>query len=271
MIVCIVAAGCASDPPDPTRGPTATADPDPALSASLAVASLAKASFDPTSHLVICDPYPNQISEDAGEASVMCGDGALLALRAITHVGGTDVQRLYLRRAPCDAGPCPDDALHTARVSAWLHQGRAWVAVDSRLDRVTVTAADGGVAWPTIKSPDPASGEPISIADAPADLARREPVPSCGAVDIAEETVEVAERCFLAAVLRGEKVELLERLYSVEGDPVTVLYRFEGRGAVIRSASGESGVWQRYAGGLILDPDGGFSFDPWPDTESTLE
>jgi hypothetical protein len=50
-----------------------------------------------------------------------------------------------------------------------------------------------------------------------------------------------------------------------------VFARMPWKSAAMSMTLRESGVWHRHAGGLILDPDQGFSFDPWPETESTLE
>lgn len=76
--------------------------------------------------------------------------------------------------------------------------------------------------------------------------------------------------CFQAAVLAGRPAELLDRVYGTEGGEITLLYRFDGRGAILRYSQ-DSGEWLRQAGSMNLGvtPDM-WSFDPWWGTDKQL-
>ena len=266
LAITVLIAACSA----PTPTPSAPPDPTPVATSSsvvLAIDSLPNARFDPPTTLVVCDFDPIQADSDAGETTISCTDGALLAMRALAGAQITDIDRLYLQRRPCGAGPCSRNVLDTALVTAWFGPESATVALDSRSQQVVVATDVPPTEWPSAGSSEAPSAPPIVMADAPEPLLSRDPLPSCGAVDIAVAPAGVPEACFFGAVLRGSTAELLEKVYSTEGDPITLLYRYEGTGAIIRYRTDEAGGWDVEAGGLILDPGGtSFSFDVWPET-----
>ena len=263
----LIGASCGGPNPSATAV-VSTASPLAPAALVLEVAALPRVSLDPAANTAVCDPEPASANLDAGETTIFCRDSLELAVRALTAAGFAPIQRLYLHRPVCAATPCSANELNAAIVVGWTASGPSSVAIDARSSLVRVTTPDPSIAWPaTGTSTAPAVDRP-EIAGAPAEIAQRTPYPFCGHADMGQPAS--VEGCFRDAVLAGRPAELLERVFSTEGDPVDWLDRFDGLGAVVRYAS-ESGGWTRQAGSMIVyaDPNA-WSFDPWPETTTVI-
>jgi hypothetical protein len=97
---------------------------------------------------------------------------------------------------------------------------------------------------PRVGTPDLGTGLPAAIRDRPR-------VPFCGAEDLTapDAFATAARRCFLGGVLAGVPVELVSRSFSTEGEALLTLYRFTGRGAVLRYVRTPAG-WTGSACGI---------------------
>lgn len=92
------------------------------------------------------------------------------------------------------------------------------------------------------------------------DVERRAPLPSCGHESVTREGgYDVgARRCFWEAYRAGRPAEFVSTSVSVEGDPVTTIYRSVAPGRVeiyvdARRDRFGSGRWEKYTGtGLRL-------------------
>ena len=147
------------------------------------------------------------------------------------------------------------------------------VALDSRLDQVTVTTEDPSASWPSASSTERPSAEALTVADAPREISRRKAFPSCGVDDIARGERDDPDRCFLDAVLTGGRAEFLEFAYGTEGGRFQFFYRYDGGGAPQRYRTDDAGSWVREDGALILNPEccrSSWSFEPWSGTETRL-
>jgi hypothetical protein len=184
---------------------------------------------------VICEAW----GSEPPPSTIDCGDAVSLGLAAIGAEGAASVRRLDFRfAAPCGAATC-----------AGRRPDAGWVLARSEsFDTLVVPVAidlDGVLrAWPPIDGPvqpDPPFRPPARLApdlgpSGPAELRDRVALPFCG-----EETMRdpdafdrAARTCFLDGVLAGSPVELVSRAWSTEGHPITTVYRYPGRGAVLR-------------------------------------
>jgi len=226
------------------------------------------AGLDPASLTAACDPEPAQATPLAGEATIFCGDGLLLGLRALSTVGTTSFGHLYLQRPVCAATPCTTDELSVATVTGWSSDGGFSVRLDSRLSSTGVPVPDASTVWPAVgASAVPAPARP-EIPGAPSEIAGRVAYPYCGEAELGDPTTTLG--CFRDSVLGGWKAELVQKVFGTEGGELTWVYRFDGQGAITRYA-GSGGTWQRQSGTLILGTTPlAWDFDPWPDTDVTL-
>lgn len=92
------------------------------------------------------------------------------------------------------------------------------------------TTSPAGSPTGTAGSPVAATSEPtqVAFAGAPGRVALREPLPLCGVEQTSgpENAPEAAlRRCVLDAFLGGRPAELVSKLTTIEGSPVTVIYR----------------------------------------------
>jgi len=239
----------------------------------VSIDTLPRREFDRRSPLVICDPYPTQSDSDAGDSTLVCSEGSNLAWRAVLSLTEGPVDRLYLRRPMCTTYPCTREQLDTAIVDTWWAGGSMSVALDSRLDHVTITTDDPSASWPSASSTERPPAKALIVADAPREIARREVLPSCGVDDIALAEHGDPDRCFLDAVLTGGRAEFLEFAYGTEGGRFQFLYRYDGDGAPQRYRTDDAGSWVQENGALILNPDccrSSWSFEPWWGTDTRL-
>jgi hypothetical protein len=105
-----------------------------------------------------------------------------------------------------------------------------------------VRGTDGGLyVFPPQPGPAPApppafDPPPVQRPDfpgAPPEVRNREPYPFCGRRQPFSEE-DGFGRCFVLAVESGSPAELIADHFSIEGDPVTIVYRFSGAGAVTK-------------------------------------
>jgi hypothetical protein len=111
--------------------------------------------------------------------------------------------------------------------------------------RVARAASGALQVWPPTATPLPPAPRfdpPARVApdlgpDTPRGLRDREAYPYCGDEDLgpSKSFDAPARRCFVDGLLARSPVELTSRSPSTEGDPVLTLYRFGGRGSVLRS------------------------------------
>ena len=278
LVATLMLASCGPSPSpiaSPVTSPTAPsvvdppslepASPTPTAVPMLEIDALPSASLDPATQTAVCDPEARQAIIDAGEATINCDDSLVLGLRALTTVVRAPIERLYFRRPVCQATPCTDDELSTAIVTGWTAEDAFSVALDSRLTVVGMPMSDTSVVWPVAgTSLAPAVERPV-VKGAPGEVARRTPYPFCGRAEVGKPP-SVLE-CFRDAVLAGRPAEALERVYETEGGEITWLYRFNGRGMILRY-SDESGQWLRQAGLIYLGTTPAtWDFDPWWGTD----
>jgi hypothetical protein len=240
----------------------------------LAIADLPRIELQTVDATAVCDPQPNQADIDAGETTVFCSDGIALALAVVQTVTKDPVSRLYLRRPTCASARCSEDELSTAEVTAWTATQAFAVQLDSRLETVVQPSVVDDDAWPAAgNGPAPAVGRP-SIKGAPREVAQRDTYPFCGRAELGEPP-DVGG-CFRDAVLAGRRVEMVERVYGIEGGEVLWIYRYDGDGRLIRyqhdqSDSGDghfNDTWRRDEGAMILGiTSQAWDFDPWWGTE----
>ena len=247
----------------PSSSPTAaaSASPSPIPSSSLVIDALPTVPPDPATLTTVCDPEAAQVSLDAGEATIFCVDGVQVGLRAISSVTTAPIERLYFHRPTCVAIPCTPDELGTATVVGWTASEAFSVGLDSRLDTVATPVQGAAAPWPVAGSSAAPAAKRLDLGGAPKEVADRTPYPFCGEAEIGEPASVTV--CFRDAVLSGRSAEMIEHVFSTEGDPVTWLFRFGGHGAVTRYMA-EKGHWQRQAGSMILGVTStSWDFDPW--------
>ena len=265
VTIAVAAWGCIAEDTLPTGAPSsspATTIP----SASRALPSEGTPADSPGSPSPIPDLVPIEVRIDAvtviceswgGElppSTIDCGDAVALGLAALGGERAASVRRLEFRfGALCGEAPCaerrPDLGWVLARSASF----------DSLVVRLDLDADGGLRAWPPIDGPvlpDPAFRPPAVAAPdlgkaAPKELRDREPLPFCGDESMTDPDAfdTPARRCFLDGVLSGTPVELLSREWSTEGQPVTKVYRFLGRGAVLQYVQAE-GRWTVLACGI---------------------
>ena len=275
----LVAAGCAPTQPSgtapgtsslataPLASPTSPMSPTPAAShtpsaspESPAIASpspdavkVKLVRVDPAIVLQVCETYeiPDPDNPpDEGIHALPCEDaiGAALAWLGdeAATVGRADV------RYSCFDGSCPARDPDRAYVTV--------VSEASTTQEVTVARTGDGL-WiegvasrPALEAPafTPPRVRRPDIAGAPSTVAHRTPLPLCG-----EETApmggpydEAARTCFLDGVLAGSPVELITHSRGTEGQPGTVVYRFEGRGIVTYTTVDDH--WESLVSGIRL-------------------
>src|SRR6185369_6096721 len=187
--------------------------------------------------------------------AIDCGDAVALGLAALGGERAASVRRVDVHfGALCGDVVCPD-----RRADAGWIVARA-ASFDSLIVRLENDPTTGVLqAWPPVAGPTqpdptfraPERKAPDIEASAPAELRDREAVPFCG-----EETMRdpdafnrAARTCFLDGVLAGVPVELVSRTPTTEGRWITTVYRYLGRGGVLRSVGGADG-WVAAACGI---------------------
>jgi hypothetical protein len=231
----------------------------------LALDTVPAVAFDPAVTTTMCDPYL-VLRPDAGvEDRIACADGIVLGAGAIRTETQAPFSRVYLSRPACAALECVEAAVASADVTAWAADGSAaWhatiTAAPDGTQAVSVGIRGAAATWPTGPGSAPAVERP-EIARAPSAIAKRTPLPYCGATEYQDDPI--AWTCFLSAVLAGQPAELIEHASGTEGGAIVFLYRFEGRGAVVEY-EGSEGVWHMSPGTVIPNGDGAtFSFEQW--------
>jgi hypothetical protein len=244
-----VVAGCSADPaptgpPAPLRTIATTGSaPEPALAASPLPADVVPADVQLDTETLVCESWGSEPPVGA----IQCRGAASLALAAMGPEQAARVERLDVGFGDrCGTGPCPDRRPDVGWVLARFATGAV------RLIHVATDPAGGLRVWPPVmgEAPAPVAFRPPARTapdlgpDAPSALRDREPYPFCGREDIGsvESYDVVARRCFVDGVLAGSPVELLSQSVSTEGDAVLTVYRFGGRGSVVRSVRA-GGAW----------------------------
>jgi hypothetical protein len=258
------AAPSASGTPSATPSPP-SAEPSPVV---LAFDDLPEPETDDTTRpLAVCQPVPGQALPDGGDDLVGCGEGIEIGLRAIRTATTNPFDRVLLVRPTCAVAPCSEEALATGTVVAW--NGRAWqTSLDFRTRTATAPTASTEP-WPSAEEAAPAIKRP-AIDGAPAEVARREPLPFCGAAEVGEPPA--VNRCFLAAMFAGRPAEMIETLYGTEGGTVHVVIRFLGSGPIVTYQNGVDAQarplpWYRQLDAAWLAPDG-VHWSPTPLTKA---
>jgi hypothetical protein len=272
-LVAMVSAACGM--PDPpiiasattlrSTGPVATDPVAPADSATptpsrtpesgLAIGSLRRPRFDPTKLTVVCGRNRADLDGDLPQPSIECATGRggalALGLAAIQTVADRPIERLYLQGNRCPTTGCTDEAFQVGTVVGWTKNGDAYrTLIDLRISRVSVPIRDDSIEWPRFGTSEaPAIQRPV-IKTAPAEVTDRTPYPFCGVATLGEPP-SVA-RCFRDAVLDARPAEMILHTTGAEGFPMLELYRFAGKGVVVRYRRAE-GQWSRTAGTLILE------------------
>ena len=242
---------------------TATPTPSPTPEPTIAVEALPVVTLDPRVTTAVCDPYPGQAFPESQDVTLACVDGLEYGYRAIRTVTSDPIHRLYLQRPPCPTAPCSDEALNAATITGWSDGGAWSVVVDLRISATSVPLPAPGAEWPIAASSRvPATKRP-SVADAPAELLKRAALPFCGHAEVgAPESVRA---CFRNAVLQGRPAEMIEQDYGTEGDPVLLVIRTTGAGAVVQYL-GTAGTWRRQFGAMTLGIiASAWSFEPLSD------
>jgi len=207
--------------------------------------------------VAVCDPSPAALQTEPVEELLFCGDGLKLGLRAIRTATREPIERAYLRLPTC-AGPCTRPELSTGSLTAWTSSGPWTTDLDAVAGTATVPRPDDTASWLAIQAPIPEIARP-RIADGPAELANRKPLPYCGHSELGEPAA--VPRCFLAAVLAGRPAEAVDTSYGVEGGTILRVLRFGGFGPVLAweqevDSNGEHTGWNRYPAAIVLAPHG---------------
>lgn len=226
----------------PDAGPT----PIPGLQPS----ALSLAAFT-----VICESW----GAEPAAPTIDCGEAAALALGAIGAERAGSIRWLDVHFGDRCTTPdrCterrPDVGSVVARSASF----------ETLAVRVAIDPNGSLEAWPPVSGavePPPAfTPPPVHLPDLgtglPARLRDREPAPLCGAEDLTSpDGFSTSGRaCFLGGVRAGVPVELVSRSVSTEGDPLLTLYRFTGRGAVLRYVRAADG-WTAIACGISSIP-----------------
>lgn len=240
--------------PFPTLAPVSPspfASSSPAPSASAVVYlnpnTLPPASLEEEDATSICDPEANQFDPNAG-ATVPCDSGTVLGLRAL-HLEIAQVDRIYLRRMPCQQMPCSTTELSVITVTGWSGDRAMSVVYDNEHFTITAPVPDPLALWPSPQPVEPPPVERVDIAGAPREVRERDPYPYCGEAPDGPSPIRT---CFRAAVLDGRPVEMIDH-NIVTGD-IWVM-RFDGQGLLWRYGEAEGGGWFRDRGSMILGID----------------
>jgi hypothetical protein len=222
----------------------------------------------------VCDSQPAQGDLEAGQATIYCSDSLALAVAAVRTITPEAPVRLYFHRPPCVTVPCSADDLSTATVTVWTASAAYDVRLDSRLETVTApTVVDATVRWPASEDATPPKVARATIKGAPRAIAERAPYPYCGRAEVSEPPDVLA--CFRAAVLQGRPAEMIDQVYGTEGGEVLWIYRYDGKGRLLRfqhdqsvNADGTSAEqWDRVEGAMTLGINASnWNFDPWDGT-----
>ena len=268
LLAAALVAGCLAEPPPSRPADRPTAAPSTGALASGAAPpgtpTAAPAGSSPVAspgsgQTPIPDLRPSETSlapytvlcEDWGgeppATTIDCGDAVGLALAAIGDGPGASVRRLeFWFGDGCDRGvPC---AVRRADIG-WVIARAA--PSDTLAVRLAIDPTGELRAWPAL--PGPALPSPAFVPptgptgdlgpDLPAALRDRTPAPSCGTEDLTQPDAfaTAARTCFLGGVLAGVPVELVSRSFSTEGHAIVTLFRFTGRGAVLRFVRSDAG------------------------------
>lgn len=239
VLACLAvgALGCSVttlDPPGPTGSTQASSTPM-AVSAvpdETPLPDLPALAIDPARILQWCDPWPGL---DPEVQPIDCTEAIEAAVRATGPLQGSIFQADSHYSPPC---VIPD---------------RCGPALPNRAFVILLSRAAGPLLVEVVRTPDQAimafapkpgpAPSPAPAMDPPAvqrpnfpgasdEFREREPFPFCGRGEMFEERPAI-NRCFVLSVRSGTPAEMILDGSSVEGDPVTVIYRFAGSGAVI--------------------------------------
>jgi hypothetical protein len=233
--------------------------------------------LDPTAQTAICDAPPNALDPGAGESKISCTDAIIDGVRALSADLRAEISHVRVTAQRCAVERCTTTELSTSTVIAWTTTNEAWsTVIEVGLPEGSGVWASPAVretkpSWPSLEAKTPAIRRP-TIDGAPSIVAGRPPYPFCGTIEpFGGGDAAKGWSCFLAAVLAGRPAELLEHAVSGGGDPLVMVYRYSGAGAVVRF-SGAGGKWNRANGSIILPPPGTtvWSYEPWPDSPTPL-
>ena len=232
--------------PSPTRPAGGTASPSesaPSAGAPTPLADPPPITRPLAEFTIVCADW----AADPPPELVECADAARLALAAIGGERAASVRRLDIGFGdPC---PGPSACVPAADVRWAVARSAAFETLDVRVAR----DASGELrVWPPVEGrPEPPPGftAPAATApdlgpDAPATIRDRPAVPYCGREDQASpDTFDTkARRCFFDGIGAWVGVELVSAAASTEGEAVTTVYRFTGRGAIERFVRA-GGTW----------------------------
>jgi hypothetical protein len=218
------------------------------------IPDLAPSSVPLSLFTLVCESW----SGEPPTAVIDCAAAASLALAAIGGEPAATVRRLDVRFGDrCEDGPCAENRADVVRVVARSAE------FDTVAVRVALDPAGELRAWPPIAGPTeppPAFAPPSAAApdlgpELPDELRLRPPVASCGAEDLVEPDAFATDvrTCFLGGVLAGVPVEFASRGFSTEGQALLTLYRFAGRGPILRYIRTHAG-WSGAACGISPIP-----------------
>jgi hypothetical protein len=236
----------------------------------LVIADLPRVELAEIDATAVCDPDPNQSHRAYGESTIFCSDGLFLAFAVVRTVTQDPVTRLYLDRPRCAATPCSEDELSTAEVTAWTPTQAFSVQLDSRLRTVPQPSVVDDAVWPAAGSEPVPAVRRESLKGAPPEVASREPYPFCGRAETGFPASVLD--CFRGAVLAGRKAEAIELVYGIEGGELLWIYRYDGRGRLVRyehdqtvnGDGSDANEWRRAEGAMNLGiTRHAWDFDPW--------
>jgi len=259
-----VASATASPVPTPTATPTSakptpSASPEPTATVT-PIPSDWPLLADPDALTRICEASPDGEFDD----TIRCGGAIEEALRAL----GAKARAVL--RADFAYGPvCPPGVLCPVTPDAG-HVVFSWPARPLPVVRVALDEYGAIVAYPPEPLPfepppppvvtSPPAARPDVGEMPPPEVAHRAPYPYCGqdGGGLIGPVDEVGRRCFLDSVLTGRAAEFVVRLVTVEGDPVTEVWRFAGSGPIVvyvdqTQDSFSTGGWLRLACSLVRD------------------
>jgi len=244
----------------PSSAPSAQATPARSVDSRLDINVLPRVDLSSEAPTAVCDPEPNQVSADAGESTIACGDGLEVAARAVRSTGDAAIRRMWLRRPSCSSFPCTNDQLNTASVVLQTDEGVFVVDLDNRLRSISIPRPAVAPFWPDAGSSSVPPMSKPAIANAPSELNGRSALPYCGKTDDGSPASVAA--CFRDAVLSGRPAELEGLSHATEGGDVLQVFRFTGTGSVFVYSHFDR--WIKQSGALILNADrSGWSVDPW--------
>lgn len=258
-------------PTNPSTAPTVGPTPTPV--SGIAIGSLPRPRFDPARLTVVCGRDRTSLDHGPPQPSIVCGttrrNALAVGLASIEMVAVEPIVRLYLQGNTCPTSGCEDGAFQVATVVGWSSNGDAYrTVIDLRVSRVSIPIRDDSFEWPTFgPSQAPAVQRP-TIRNALVEITTRTPYPFCGRAKLGKP--RGVARCFRDAVLAGRRVEMILHTTGAEGFPMLELYRFSGKGAVVRYRHAE-GRWSRAAGSLsLMGPPSVWYMDQWDRTVKQL-